>query len=150
MELTLSGCSITHIPKDGKKKKKHELKIVHQGADALVLAVQSKEQAEEWLKVTTTSPTVLPFLQKKNRLSRDAAQQNSPQIVELKSTFFILESIAGKTVCTHGPLVWSFQPYHLCAALQFCFQSPRAKWALSYICLYYSQLNRSDFTARTF
>lgn len=52
MELTLSGCSITHIPKDGKKKK-HELKIVHQGADALVLAVQSKEQAEEWLKVQT-------------------------------------------------------------------------------------------------
>ncbi|XP_017285830.1 actin filament-associated protein 1 isoform X2 [Kryptolebias marmoratus] len=50
MELTLSGCSITHVPKDGKKKK-HELKIVHQGADALVLAVQSKEQAEEWLKV---------------------------------------------------------------------------------------------------
>ncbi|XP_029310574.1 actin filament-associated protein 1 isoform X5 [Cottoperca gobio] len=50
MELTLSGCSITHIPKDGKKKK-HELKILHQGADALVLAVQSKEQAEEWLKV---------------------------------------------------------------------------------------------------
>ncbi|KAM8882573.1 actin filament-associated protein 1 isoform 4-T4 [Synchiropus picturatus] len=49
MELTLSGCSITHIPKDGKKKR-HELKIVHQGADALVLAVQSKEQAEEWLK----------------------------------------------------------------------------------------------------
>uniref|UniRef100_A0A3B3Z9R8 Actin filament-associated protein 1 n=1 Tax=Periophthalmus magnuspinnatus TaxID=409849 RepID=A0A3B3Z9R8_9GOBI len=52
MELTLSGCSITHIPKDGKKKK-HELKIVHQGADALVLAVQSKEQAEEWLKKTS-------------------------------------------------------------------------------------------------
>ncbi|XP_030629594.1 actin filament-associated protein 1 [Chanos chanos] len=50
MELLLSGCSISHIPKDGKKKK-HELKIVHQGADALVLAVQSKEQAEEWLKV---------------------------------------------------------------------------------------------------
>ncbi|XP_026771195.1 actin filament-associated protein 1 isoform X2 [Pangasianodon hypophthalmus] len=50
MELLLSGCSVTHIPKDSKKKK-HELKIVHQGADALVLAVHSKEQAEEWLKV---------------------------------------------------------------------------------------------------
>ncbi|XP_026877337.2 actin filament-associated protein 1 isoform X3 [Electrophorus electricus] len=50
MELLLSGCSITHIPKDSKKKK-HELRIVHQGADALVLAVHSKEQAEEWLKV---------------------------------------------------------------------------------------------------
>jgi len=53
MELTLTGCSIIHIPKDSKKKK-HELKIVHQGADALVLAVQSKEQAEEWLKVTVS------------------------------------------------------------------------------------------------
>ncbi|XP_062859680.1 actin filament-associated protein 1 [Trichomycterus rosablanca] len=50
MELLLPGCSVTHIPKDSKKKK-HELKIVHQGADALVLAVHSKEQAEEWLKV---------------------------------------------------------------------------------------------------
>uniref|UniRef100_A0A3B3T7H8 Actin filament-associated protein 1 n=1 Tax=Paramormyrops kingsleyae TaxID=1676925 RepID=A0A3B3T7H8_9TELE len=49
MDLPLAECSITHVPKDGKKKK-HELKIVHQGADALVLAVQSKEQAEEWLK----------------------------------------------------------------------------------------------------
>lgn len=51
MELTLCGCSVIHIPKDSKKKK-HELKIVHQGADPLVLALQSQEQAEEWLKVT--------------------------------------------------------------------------------------------------
>lgn len=50
MELVLSGCSVTHVPKDGKKKKP-ELKIVHQGADPLVLALQSQEQAEEWLKV---------------------------------------------------------------------------------------------------
>uniref|UniRef100_A0A671PIB2 Actin filament-associated protein 1 n=1 Tax=Sinocyclocheilus anshuiensis TaxID=1608454 RepID=A0A671PIB2_9TELE len=61
MELLLSGCSITHIPKDGKKKK-HELKIVHQGADALVLAVQSKEQAEEWLKYTCNLTLVLQKL----------------------------------------------------------------------------------------
>lgn len=54
MELILSGCSVTHVPKDGKKKK-HELKIVHQGADPLVLALQSQEQAEEWLKVTTAT-----------------------------------------------------------------------------------------------
>uniref|UniRef100_A0A671QKX6 Actin filament-associated protein 1 n=1 Tax=Sinocyclocheilus anshuiensis TaxID=1608454 RepID=A0A671QKX6_9TELE len=61
MELLLFGCSITHIPKDGKKKK-HELKIVHQGADALVLAVQSKEQAEEWLKHTCNLTLVLQKL----------------------------------------------------------------------------------------
>uniref|UniRef100_A0A8C0A7G2 Actin filament-associated protein 1 n=1 Tax=Bos mutus grunniens TaxID=30521 RepID=A0A8C0A7G2_BOSMU len=49
MEL-LQGCNITYIPKDSKKKK-HELKITQQGTDPLVLAVQSKEQAEQWLKV---------------------------------------------------------------------------------------------------
>ena len=51
MELPLQGCNITYIPKDSKKKK-HELKITQQGTDPLVLAVQSKEQAEQWLKVT--------------------------------------------------------------------------------------------------
>ncbi|XP_042193915.1 actin filament-associated protein 1 isoform X2 [Callorhinchus milii] len=50
MELLLTGHSFSYVPKDGKKKK-HELRITHQGADILVLAVQSKEQAEEWLKV---------------------------------------------------------------------------------------------------
>ncbi|KAI5945823.1 Actin filament-associated protein 1 [Manis javanica] len=50
MELPLQGCGIAYIPKDGKKKK-HELKITQQGTDPLVLAVQSKEQAEQWLKV---------------------------------------------------------------------------------------------------
>lgn len=64
MELTLCGCSVTHIPKDSKKKK-HELKIVHQGADPLVLALQSQEQAEEWLKVAVAglwASTWLAFL----------------------------------------------------------------------------------------
>ncbi|XP_051021271.1 actin filament-associated protein 1 isoform X1 [Acomys russatus] len=50
MELPLQGCSITYLPRDSKKKK-HELKITQQGTDPLVLAVQSKEQAEQWLKV---------------------------------------------------------------------------------------------------
>ncbi|XP_041842314.1 actin filament-associated protein 1 isoform X2 [Melanotaenia boesemani] len=87
MELTLSGCSITHVPKDGKKKK-HELKIVHQGADALVLAVQSKEQAEEWLKVMrevcangntdldgagSASPVHKPELEKKGSCDRPSS-----------------------------------------------------------------------------
>ncbi|XP_070255930.1 actin filament-associated protein 1 isoform X2 [Myotis yumanensis] len=50
MELPLPGCSIAYVPKDGKKKQ-HELKITQQGTDPLVLAVQSREQAEQWLKV---------------------------------------------------------------------------------------------------
>ncbi|KAJ1213991.1 hypothetical protein NDU88_001619 [Pleurodeles waltl] len=50
MELPLNDCSVTYIPKDSKKKK-HELRITYQGTEALVLAVQSKEQADQWLKV---------------------------------------------------------------------------------------------------
>ncbi|XP_075425957.1 actin filament-associated protein 1 isoform X2 [Ascaphus truei] len=50
MELPLNGCAVTYVPKDSKKKK-HELRITHQGTDALVLAVQSEEQAEQWLRV---------------------------------------------------------------------------------------------------
>ncbi|XP_077333971.1 actin filament-associated protein 1 isoform X4 [Lithobates pipiens] len=50
MELSLNGCSVSYVPKDSKKKK-HELKITHLGTDALVLAVQSEEQAEQWLRV---------------------------------------------------------------------------------------------------
>lgn len=93
MELTLSGCSITHVPKDGKKKK-HELRIVHQGADALVLAVQSKEQAEEWLKVMrevcvngsldldgarSGSPVNRPELEKKASCERPSSDGEAPQ-----------------------------------------------------------------------
>ncbi|KAM9834261.1 actin filament-associated protein 1 isoform 1-T1 [Syngnathus typhle] len=90
MELTLSSCSITHIPKDGKKKR-HELKIVHQGADALVLAVQSKEQAEEWLKVMremcgngtfeldrSGSPVHKPELEKKSSCDRPSSDGEAP------------------------------------------------------------------------
>ncbi|XP_057712362.1 actin filament-associated protein 1 isoform X2 [Corythoichthys intestinalis] len=85
MELTLSGCSVTHVPKDGKKKR-HELKIVHQGADALVLAVQSKEQADQWLKVMrevcdngtfeldrSGSPVNKPELEKKSSCDRPSS-----------------------------------------------------------------------------
>ncbi|XP_041043146.1 actin filament-associated protein 1 isoform X2 [Carcharodon carcharias] len=50
MELLLSAHNVSYVPKDSKRKK-HELRITQQGADILVLAVQSKEQAEEWLKV---------------------------------------------------------------------------------------------------
>ncbi|XP_067847394.1 actin filament-associated protein 1 isoform X2 [Heptranchias perlo] len=50
MELLLTAHNVSYVPKDSKRKK-HELRITQQGTDILVLAVQSKEQAEEWLKV---------------------------------------------------------------------------------------------------
>lgn len=52
--MPLSACSVIYVPKDGRRKK-HELRFSLPGAEALVLAVQSKEQAEEWLKVPLTA-----------------------------------------------------------------------------------------------
>ncbi|XP_028908198.1 actin filament-associated protein 1-like 1 isoform X1 [Ornithorhynchus anatinus] len=50
LELALGTCNVLYVPKDGRRKK-HELRFSPPGAEALVLAVQSKEQADEWLKV---------------------------------------------------------------------------------------------------
>uniref|UniRef100_A0A8C0BQ44 Actin filament-associated protein 1-like 1 n=1 Tax=Buteo japonicus TaxID=224669 RepID=A0A8C0BQ44_9AVES len=50
VEVALGTCNVIYVPKDGRRKK-HELRFSLPGAEALVLAVQSKEQAEEWLKV---------------------------------------------------------------------------------------------------
>ncbi|XP_056328455.1 actin filament-associated protein 1-like 1 isoform X2 [Danio aesculapii] len=49
-DIPLSLCSVIYIPKDGRRKK-HELRFSFPGGEALVLAVQSKEQAEKWLQV---------------------------------------------------------------------------------------------------
>ncbi|XP_062855985.1 actin filament-associated protein 1-like 1 isoform X1 [Trichomycterus rosablanca] len=50
MDLPLNLCNVIYVPKDGRKKK-HELRFSLPGGEALVLAVQSKEQAEKWLRV---------------------------------------------------------------------------------------------------
>lgn len=55
MEVSLGTCNVIYVPKDGRRKK-HELRFSLPGAEALVLAVQSKEQAEEWLKVPCLPP----------------------------------------------------------------------------------------------
>lgn len=53
-DIPLSLCSVIYVPKDGRRKK-HELRFSLPGGEALVLAVQSKEQAEKWLQVNTIS-----------------------------------------------------------------------------------------------
>ncbi|KAJ7997278.1 hypothetical protein DPEC_G00227320 [Dallia pectoralis] len=50
IELPLNLCNVIYVPKEGRRKK-HELRFSLPGGEALVLAVQSKEQAERWLMV---------------------------------------------------------------------------------------------------
>lgn len=54
MDLPLNMCNVIYVPKDGRKKK-HELRFSLPGGEALVLAVQSKEQADKWLQVSMFS-----------------------------------------------------------------------------------------------
>lgn len=50
LDVSLLGCSVIYKEKQTKRKE-HKLKIIPQGGEAIVLGLQSKEQAEQWLKV---------------------------------------------------------------------------------------------------
>lgn len=92
MELSLNMCNVIYVPKDGRRKK-HELRFSQPGTEALVLAVQSKEQAEEWFKVIrevcvhcngidgSTSPLFLPKLELEKRLSNEKQASDVESIV---------------------------------------------------------------------
>ncbi|XP_064370322.1 actin filament-associated protein 1-like 2 isoform X4 [Dromaius novaehollandiae] len=50
LDVNLLGCTVIHKEKQVKKKE-HKLKIVPMNADVIVLGLQSKDQAEQWLRV---------------------------------------------------------------------------------------------------
>ncbi|XP_021571392.1 actin filament-associated protein 1-like 1 [Carlito syrichta] len=50
LQLALDVCSVVYVPKDSRHKR-HELRFSQGATEVLVLALQSHEQAEEWLKV---------------------------------------------------------------------------------------------------
>lgn len=55
VDMLLPQCTVVYAPKDGKRKH-HELRFTLPNGDALVLAVQSQEQARRWLRVRRHSP----------------------------------------------------------------------------------------------
>uniref|UniRef100_A0A7M4EWN2 Actin filament-associated protein 1-like 2 n=1 Tax=Crocodylus porosus TaxID=8502 RepID=A0A7M4EWN2_CROPO len=50
LDVNLLGCTVTHKEKQVRKKE-HKLKIIPTNADVIVLGLQSKDQAEQWLRV---------------------------------------------------------------------------------------------------
>ncbi|XP_068113502.1 actin filament-associated protein 1-like 2 isoform X2 [Hyperolius riggenbachi] len=50
LDISLVGCSVTHKEKQVRKKE-HKLKITPASSDVIVLGMQSKDQALQWLKV---------------------------------------------------------------------------------------------------
>ncbi|KAE8614664.1 hypothetical protein XENTR_v10008261 [Xenopus tropicalis] len=81
LEIPLALCNVAYVPKDGRRKK-HELRFSLPNGEMLVLAVQSREQAEEWLRVikevispstgsSPASPALRHRLDLDKRLSHD-------------------------------------------------------------------------------
>lgn len=54
LDVNLLGCTVIHKEKQVRKKE-HKLKIIPMNADVIVLGLQSKDQAEQWLRVSDTS-----------------------------------------------------------------------------------------------
>ncbi|CAJ1058205.1 actin filament-associated protein 1-like 1 [Xyrichtys novacula] len=85
VDLLLPQCTVVYAPKDSKRKH-HELRFTLPNGDALVLAVQSKEQAHRWLRVvkevsghsTGTEESASPVIQRKTDLDkRLSAERNT-------------------------------------------------------------------------
>lgn len=51
LDVNLLGCTVIHKEKQVRKKE-HKLKIIPMNADVIVLGLQSKDQAEQWLRVS--------------------------------------------------------------------------------------------------
>lgn len=56
LRLALDVCNVIYMPKDSRHKR-HELRFSQGATEVLVLALQSREQAEEWLKVRGPVPS---------------------------------------------------------------------------------------------
>lgn len=94
LRLALDTCSIIYVPKDSRHKR-HELRFTQGATEVLVLALQSREQAEEWLKVirevskpvggaegveVPRSPVLLCKLDLDKRLSQEKQTSDSDSV----------------------------------------------------------------------
>uniref|UniRef100_A0A1A8K3U5 Actin filament-associated protein 1-like 2 n=2 Tax=Nothobranchius kuhntae TaxID=321403 RepID=A0A1A8K3U5_NOTKU len=87
LDVSLLGCSVTYKEKH-LKKKEHKLKIVPVGGEAIVLGLQSKDQAEQWLKVIQEiSPKPLEDLQ----------NSDSPKLICTKGELTERHSLASES-----------------------------------------------------
>ncbi|XP_054838903.1 actin filament-associated protein 1-like 2 isoform X2 [Eublepharis macularius] len=59
LDVNLLGCSVIHKEKNVRKQE-HKLKIIPMNADVIVLGLQSKDQAEQWLRVIQETSGLYP------------------------------------------------------------------------------------------
>lgn len=91
-------CSVTYVPKDSRHKR-HELRFSQGATEVLVLALQSREQAEEWLKVHGTRPSFTPF-------PRPSFQSGELQCLEKQALLGVGGGVAIRVLCTAITGLW--------------------------------------------
>ncbi|XP_063580385.1 actin filament-associated protein 1-like 1 isoform X2 [Pongo abelii] len=114
LRLALDTCSVIYVPKDSRHKR-HELRFTQGATEVLVLALQSREQAEEWLKVirevskpgggaegveVPRSPVLLCKLDLDKRLSQEKQTSDSDSVGVGDSC----STLGRRETCDHGYL----------------------------------------------
>ncbi|XP_024102712.3 actin filament-associated protein 1-like 1 isoform X1 [Pongo abelii] len=112
LRLALDTCSVIYVPKDSRHKR-HELRFTQGATEVLVLALQSREQAEEWLKVirevskpgggaegveVPRSPVLLCKLDLDKRLSQEKQTSDSDSVGVGDSC----STLGRRETCDHG------------------------------------------------
>ncbi|XP_044633790.1 actin filament-associated protein 1-like 1 isoform X3 [Equus asinus] len=114
LRLALDVCNVVYVPKDSRHKR-HELRFSQGATEVLVLALQSREQAEEWLKVIREvskpiggaegadmprSPVLLCKLDLDKRLSQEKQTSDSDSLGMGDSC----STLGRREACEHGYL----------------------------------------------
>ncbi|XP_035315847.1 actin filament-associated protein 1-like 1 isoform X1 [Cricetulus griseus] len=112
LRLALDVCTVVYVPKDSRHKR-HELRFSQGATEVLVLALQSREQAEEWLKVirevsrpcggaegleAPRSPVFLCKLDQDKRLSQEKQNSDSDSLGMNDSS----STLSRREACEHG------------------------------------------------
>ncbi|XP_077205947.1 actin filament-associated protein 1-like 2 isoform X2 [Paroedura picta] len=102
LDVSLVGCSVIHKEKHVRKQE-HKLKIIPMNTDVIVLGLQSKDQAEQWLRVIQeTSGLYTDGLCDGNQYIPDSQRLSYPKVESLER--YSLTSESGGSTDGHPEL----------------------------------------------
>ncbi|XP_066476156.1 actin filament-associated protein 1-like 2 isoform X1 [Tiliqua scincoides] len=92
LDVNLLGCSVIHKEKNVRKQE-HKLKIIPMNADVIVLGLQSKDQAEQWLKVIQETSGLYPEgMSEGNQYIPDSQRLSYPKVESSEKYLVAAES----------------------------------------------------------
>ncbi|XP_032481268.1 actin filament-associated protein 1-like 1 isoform X4 [Phocoena sinus] len=99
LRLALDICNVIYVPKDSRHKR-HELRFSQGATEVLVLALQSREQAEEWLKrlsqeKQTSDSDSMGLSDNCSTLGREHGKGKKSSLSELKGS---MSRVAGRRI----------------------------------------------------